>query len=134
MTPARLEEVTADADEARRVAAQAAAHLQSASLSGVDAESAYGLCYQAVLKAFIAVPLADGRRVTGGTRGHVLVLREAGARAGLAPELIDRLDAMRRSRHRVFYDAAEISQLELEGALRDAHAAVEAARTWLAAR
>jgi HEPN domain-containing protein len=134
VTPARVEDVAADVAEARRIAAQAGAHLESAGLAGVDSESAYGLCYQAVLKAFIAVLLADGRRVTGGTGGHVLVLREAGTRLELPDELIDRLDALRRARHRVFYDAAEVSRLELEGARRDARAAVEAARRWLAAR
>ncbi|HVE68792.1 MAG TPA: hypothetical protein VNB64_09455 [Solirubrobacteraceae bacterium] len=134
MTPARLEEVEADVAEARRVAAQAAAHLQSAAISGVDAESSYGLCYQGVLKGGIAVLLADGRRVTSGPGGHAIVLREAAARLGLTPELADRLDAMRRARHRVFYDAAEISELELEGARRDARATVDEVRSWLGRR
>ncbi len=134
MTPARLEEVTADAAEARRVAAQAVAHLESAAVPGVDAESSYGLCYQGVLKGCIAVLLADGRRVTGGPGGHAIVLREAAARLGLTPELADRLDAMRRSRHRVFYDAAEVSELELEGACRDARTTLDAAGSWLGRR
>jgi hypothetical protein len=134
MTPARLEEVAADLAEARRVAAQAAAHLDSASVDGVDAESSYGLCYQGVLKGCIAVLLADGRRVTSGPGGHAIALREAGDRLGLAQEVVDRLDAMRRARHRVFYDAAEISELELEGARRDARSTVDAVSAWLVRR
>ena len=120
MTRARLEDVAADLSEARRLAVQAGAHLESAGVSGVDAESAYGLCYQAVLKGGIAVLLARGQRVTGGTSGHVVVLREAAARLALPQDLADRLDAMRRARHRVFYEAIEVSQLELDGARRDA--------------
>jgi hypothetical protein len=134
MTPARLEKVHADLSEARRLAAQAEAHLASAAVSGVDAESAYGLCYQAVLKGCIATLLADGQRVTVGTRGHVVTLEGAGARLSLPGDLVDRLDAMRRARHRVFYDATEVSELELEGARRDARALLDALASWLAAR
>jgi hypothetical protein len=134
MTPARLEKVHADLPEARRLAAQAEAHFASAAVSGVDAESAYGLCYQAVLKGCIATLLADGQRVTGGTRGRVATLEGAGARLPLAADLMDRLDAMRRARHRVFYDAIEISELELEGARADARALLDAVAAWLAAR
>ncbi len=134
MNRARLEEVSADAGEARRLAAQAVAHLRSANVPGVDAESAYGLCYQAVLKGCIAVLLAHGLRATSGTSGHVVVLREAVARLGLPVDLADRLDAMRRARHRVFYDAVEVSQLELDGARRDAHAVVERASDALESR
>jgi hypothetical protein len=134
MTPARLEKVQADLREARRMAAQAEAHLASAAVSGVDAESAYGLCYQAVLKGCISALMADGQRVTGGIRGHAVKLEGAGARLSLAADLVDRLDAMRRARHRVFYDATEISELELEGARRDARALLDAVATWLATR
>jgi hypothetical protein len=134
MTPARLEKVQADLSEARRLSAQAEAHLTSAALSGVDAESAYGLCYQAVLKGCIATLLADGQRVTAGTRGHVVTLEGAAARLSLPGDLVDRLDAMRRARHRVFYDATEVSELELEGARRDARALLDALASWLAKR
>jgi hypothetical protein len=131
---ARLEEVVADAGEARRLVAQAAAHLRSANVPGVDAESAYGLCYQAVLKGCIALLAADGLRATSGTSGHVVVLREAVARLGLPADLADRLDAMRRARHRVFYDAVDVSQLELDGARRDADTVVERVRDALERR
>lgn len=127
MTRARMEEVAADGPEARRLARQAEAHLRSAQAAGVDRESAYGLCYQAALKACIATLLARGRRVTAGTGGHVLILREATARLGAQRDLADRLDAMRRARHRIFYDAVEVSELELDGAREDAQSVVSAA-------
>jgi hypothetical protein len=133
VTRARVEEVVADVAEARRAAVQAEAHLASAAADGVDHESAYGLCYQAVLKGCIAVLLADGRRVTGGAGAHIVILTEATRRLGLAPDLADRLDAMRRARHRVFYDATEVSSLELEGARADAHALLGAALARLGA-
>jgi len=134
MTRARLEGVAPDPAEARRLAAQATAHLHSAGVAGVDAESAYGLCYQAALKACIAALLAAGQRVTGGTGGHVLILREAASRVEAPADLADRLDAMRRARHRVFYDAVEVSGIELEGARRDARDLLDRVLAWLERR
>jgi HEPN domain-containing protein len=126
MTRARVEQVTPDPDGAGQLAAQARVHLRSAAVVGVDAESAYGLCYQATLKALIAALASTGHRVTGGTSGHVLIVRDAGRRLGLASDLVDRIDAMRRARHRVFYEAVDITELELEGALRDAALVLDA--------
>ena len=45
---------------------------------------------------------------------------------GLDRPLADRLDDMRRARHRVFYEFTEVSQLELEGALADAETLLRA--------
>lgn len=133
MTGARVEEVVPDVVEARRAIVQAEAHLSSAAADGVDAESAYGLCYQAVLKSCIGVLMADGRRVTGGAGAHIVILAEATTRLEVAGDLADRIDAMRRARHRVFYDATEISALELEGARADARALLDATLARLAA-
>jgi uncharacterized protein (UPF0332 family) len=128
LTGARVEAVEPDPEVARRTLDQACSHLRSARVEGVDAESAYGLAYQAALKAMVAALLFDGQRVTSGTGGHVVILREAAKRLALDPKLVDRLDHMRRTRHRVFYDIAEISGLEIEGALADADTLLEAAR------
>ncbi|HEX2161528.1 MAG TPA: HEPN domain-containing protein [Thermoleophilaceae bacterium] len=127
MTRAKVREVEPDSVAAAELIAQARAHLDSARLAGIDAQSAYGICYQAALKAMVAALLADGRRVTSGAGGHIVTIQEAEARLALDPTVSVRIDHMRRTRHRVFYDGHEVSELELEGALADAEAVVAAA-------
>lgn len=127
MTRAKLQRVEPDRVAASELIAQARAHLESARIAGVDAQSAYGIAYQATLKAMVAALIANGQRVTGGTNGHLVTIREAGDRLGLDPAAATRIDHMRRTRHRVFYDGDEVSELELEGALADAEAVVAAA-------
>ena len=61
-----------------------------------------------------------GRRVTAGEAGHMVLIGEARIRIGGEETLFDRLDRMRRTRHRVFYEVDEVSQIELDGARRDA--------------
>ena len=127
MTRAKVQEVVADPMAASDLVAQARAHLESARLDGVDAQSAYGIAYQAALKAMVAALLADGLRVGSGAGGHIVTIKEAGDRLDLDPAVSARIDHMRRTRHRVFYDGDEVSELELDGALADAVAVVAAA-------
>lgn len=49
-----------------------------------------------------------------------MLIREARGRLGGEQELFDRLDRMRRTRHRVFYEIDEVSSLELARAQQDA--------------
>lgn len=120
MTRSRIERVQPDADTAVRLLNQARRHLASAQAEGVDAESAYGLCYQAVLKALVATLTAAGKRASSGAGSHVVLLREAGRTLRLETALATRVDHMRRSRHGVFYEGDEISAAELRAALADA--------------
>lgn len=134
MTRARAEKVTADPAAARRLLDQARRHMTSARADGVDAESAYGLTYQAALKAMIAVLTADGVRVTSGAGGHMVTLRETGTRLELDSSSLKRVDRMRRTRRTVFYDAGEISTQELAQALSDAATVLAAAERFIEAR
>ena len=127
MTRAKVQKVEPDRVAAAELIAQARAHLESARLEGVDAQSAYGIAYQAALKAMVAALLAGGLRVGSGAGGHIVTIREAGERLGLDPAVASRIDHLRRTRHRIFYDGDEVSELELEGALADAEAVVAAA-------
>jgi uncharacterized protein (UPF0332 family) len=127
MTRAKVQRVEPDRVAAAELIAQARAHLESARLDGIDAQSAYGIAYQAALKAMVAALLADGLRVGSGAGGHIVTIERAGPQLDLDPAVASRIDHMRRTRHRVFYDGDEVSQLELEGALRDADAVVAAA-------
>ncbi len=120
MTGARVQSVEPDRDHAARLLAQGRKTFRSAHAPGVDAESAYALCYQALLKGMVAALLHSGTRITSGGGGHIVTIRETVALLGLDKPLADRLDDMRRARHRVFYEFTEVSELELEGALADA--------------
>ncbi len=122
-----MQPVEPDRVAASELIAQARAHLESARLKGIDAQSAYGIAYQAALKAMVAALLADGLRVGSGAGGHIVTIKEAGERLDLDPGVSSRIDHMRRTRHRVFYDGDEVSELELDGALADAEAVVAAA-------
>lgn len=127
MTRTHVQRVEADPLAAASLVEQASAHLRSARTEGVDAQSAYGLCYQAALKAMVAALLAAGQRVSSGAGGHVVTIREAESQLDLDRDVAARIDYMRRTRHRVFYDGDEVTELELEGALADAEAVVFAA-------
>lgn len=127
MTRAKTQRVEPDSAAAAELIAQARAHLQSARIDGVDAQSAYGIAYQAALKAMVAALLADGTRVTSGAGGHIVTIQQAQIHLDLDPAVSSRIDHMRRTRHRVFHDGDEVSELELQGALTDADAVVAAA-------
>jgi uncharacterized protein (UPF0332 family) len=127
VTRAKVQRVAPDRVAATELLAQARAHLGSARLDGIDAQSAYGIAYQAALKAMVATLLADGLRVGSGAGGHIVTIQQAGERLDLDPAVTSRVDHMRRTRHRVFYDGDEVSELELDGALADTEAVVAAA-------
>jgi uncharacterized protein (UPF0332 family) len=127
LSRAKVQRVEPDRVAAAELIAQARAHLDSARLDGIDAQSAYGIAYQAALKAMVAALLADGLRVGSGAGGHIVTIERAGTRLDLDPAVASRIDHMRRTRHRVFYDGDEVSQLELDGALGDAEAVVASA-------
>jgi uncharacterized protein (UPF0332 family) len=127
LTRAKVQKVEPDRAAATELIAQARAHLRSARLDGVDSQSAYGICYQAALKAMVAALLADGLRVGSGAGGHIVTIQQAETHLELDPDVSSRIDHMRRTRHRVFYDGDEVSELELEGALEDTRVVVAAA-------
>jgi len=127
LTRARLEPVEPDRVAAERLLARARASLEGAQLEGLNAEDGYGLCYQAALKAMIATLVAGGARVSSGAGGHVVLVDETSRRLSLGPEVTDRLHRMRRTRHGVFYEADEVSAVELQAALDDATSLVQAA-------
>ena len=102
--------------------------LLAAELAGLLGPAALeALAYQAALKARIASLLAQGQRVSSGSGGHVVIIREGARALGLDQELSTRLDRMRRTRHATFYDLDEVSAAMVKSALADTAAVVEAA-------
>lgn len=127
MARAEVDVVRPDQRAAVALIQQARRQLQSALVEGVDAESSFGLSYQATIKALTGALIAVGRRVTAGESGHLVLIREARGRLGGDEALFDRLDRMRRTRHEVFYEVGEVSRRELDLAQRDARALIDLA-------
>jgi len=124
---ARVEAIPADLNEVDRRLSQAAAHLMSADSAEIDPESAYILLYSAIHKALSAALLADGRRVTSGTRGHQVLIQEARALLGQEhSRLLDRLDRARRKRNRIAYETDEIGDQELDAMKESARRTLDA--------
>jgi hypothetical protein len=114
LSPANVDLVPPDFDEADVRLEQARRHQAGARLDGIDNESSYILLYSAVHKAASAALLAAGRRITAGDDAHVLLLRETRRLLGREHTgLIDRLDRARKQRHRVAYETQEIGQAQL---------------------
>ena len=127
MTRARVEGIAADPAAAVGLLDQARRQLVDAESPALSPESSYTLAYQAALKALIASLLAQGQRVSSGSGGHVVIIREGARALGLDQELSTRLDRMRRTRHATFYDLDEVSAGMVKSALADTAAVVEAA-------
>ncbi len=127
MTRARVEGVAADPAAAVRLLEQARRQLADAESPALSPESSFALAYQAALKTLIASLLAQGERVSSGSGGHVVIVREGTRALGLDRELSTRLDRMRRTRHATFYDLDEVSAAMVQSALADTAAVVEAA-------
>lgn len=125
MTRAKATDAPRDPAGAHRLLAQAHRTLASAALAGVDADSGYGLAYQAALKAVLALLRHSGRRVSSGSGGHVVTLREAERLLGDDGAIVRRVDRMRRARNQVVYDGEEVGEAERDQAIRDAGALIE---------
>jgi hypothetical protein len=113
---------------------QAAGHIASAGIEGVDPASAYILLYEGARKAIDAVLAAAGRRVTSGIGAHVKYLTEARSQLGSDhATLVARVDAARQIRHDVSYRSRSVTQSEIEGVRAAARETLEVARTRIAA-
>jgi len=124
---ATVEERKPDVNEATRRFTQAMKHAQSADRC-VDNESGYILLYAAVHKAFGAVLVSIGLRVTAGDRGHAVLIQEAKKHLGKEHvQLLSRLDRARRKRNEVAYETAQIANDELATMKKDTLTALGAA-------
>jgi hypothetical protein len=126
----RLQEITADVNEAADLLSHAEAHLVSARMIGAsDPEGAYQLVYDAMRKSVNADMLARGLRARSDRPGaHAAVVAYAEeALAGVADgEALANLDRMRRSRNRTEYGAGAVTRSQLEADLGHAEAIVRA--------
>ena len=121
-----------DLELARRLLDQAERHLASAAIDGVDADSRFGMLYDAARKSADAVMKAKGRRVTQGTGHHIVFLAEAKA---LLPKeyesFVTRVEAARSIRNAMEYRAREVTDLELRELTEAAGGILGAAREYV---
>ena len=85
----------------------------------IDAETAYQIAYEAMLKASLALMLSHGQRPRVQLGHHIAIIEFAQRHLspGLAP-IFALFDRMRRKRNEAFYDIALISDTEAEEAVR----------------
>lgn len=85
----------------------------------VDAEAAYQIAYEAMLKASLALMLSHGERPRVQLGHHIAIIEFAQKHLGSTPVGIFALfDRMRRKRNNAFYDLALISDTEAEEAVK----------------
>ena len=109
VNPKQVRDYLADA---RKKAASARKNLK------IDAEVAYQVAYEAMLKASLALMLSHGQRPRVQLGHHIAII--AFAQKHLDPTLastFDLFDRMRRKRNAAFYDIALISDTDAEQAV-----------------
>lgn len=131
----RIEEVPADVGTARAILEEAERHLSSADrIAATDPNGAYALLYDAARKAVSAHMLASGYRATNAPGAHrTVVLYAESELADEAPEHVDHLDRMRRTRNRSEYGVRVFGEAEIRNDLEHASGVVSAVRQELGA-
>lgn len=101
----------------------------------IDAETAYQISYQAMLKASLALMLSHGQRPRVQLGHHVAIIEFA--QKHLDPGLVATFalfDRMRRKRNDAFYDIALITDAEAENAVKTAEEYLQAVDADIAIR
>lgn len=121
-----------DLELARRLLDQADRHIASATIPGVDADSRFGMLYDAARESADAVLKSKGRRVTQGSGHHIVFLAEA---KRLLPSdraaLVTRIEAARSIRNAMEYRVREVTQNEVSEVRDAAIKLVAAARAFV---
>jgi hypothetical protein len=132
---ARAVDAPPDLALARRLLDQAERHLKSAAIRGVDADSRFGMLYDAARKSADAVMRAEGRRVTAGTGHHSVFLAEAKRLlASDKASVLTRVEAARSIRNAMEYRAREVTELEVAELSDAAAMLLVAARVFVEAK
>jgi hypothetical protein len=117
---------------AHRLLEQAERHLASAAISGVDADSRFGMLDDAARKAADATMRAAGRRVTQGAGHHIVFFAEAKRLLpGAQSPLITRVEGARAIRNGMEYQGREVTDTEVQDLAEAAAQLVGAAREYV---
>ena len=101
----------------------------------IDAEAAYQIAYEAMLKASLALMLSHGERPRVQLGHHIAIIEFAEKHLASAPAgIFSQFDRMRRKRNNAFYDLALISDTEAEEAVKVSEEYLKLVSTDLAAR
>jgi uncharacterized protein (UPF0332 family) len=85
----------------------------------IDAEAAYQIAYEAMLKASLALMLSHGERPRVQLGHHIAIIEFSEKHLASAPAgIFAQFDRMRRKRNNAFYDLALISDTEAEEAVK----------------
>jgi uncharacterized protein (UPF0332 family) len=87
----------------------------------IDAETAYQIAYEAMVKASLALMLSHGQRPRKQLGHHIVIIEFAKNNLTGGPaEIFTLFDRMRRKRNQAFYDIAVISDTEAQEAVATA--------------
>ncbi len=128
----QIEAEQANDDEVRAMWGKAARSLQSSSIAGLDADSAFTLGYQGALQAATAIVRAAGYRVRGEGHHHHTFAAVAALNLGDLSEAARQLNVIRQQRHGAVYDWASSTRERDLAALRSATTRlIEHGKRWL---
>jgi hypothetical protein len=131
-TRAKAADAPQDLPLAARLLDQAARHIASAKIDGVDRDSRYAMLYDAARKAADAVMRAKGRRVTQGTGHHIVYLAEAKRLLDAELETVwAKVQAARSIRNDMEYRGREVTELEVAELATASEQLVVAARAYV---
>jgi len=87
----------------------------------IDAEAAYEIAYEGIVKGSLTLMLSYGERPRSQPGHHVVISEYCRSRLGKAyGPLLDVVDRMRRKRNQAFYDLGNITRKEAEDAVATA--------------
>jgi uncharacterized protein (UPF0332 family) len=87
----------------------------------IDAEAAFQIAYEAMIKGSLALMLSHGQRPRKQLGHHIAIIEFAQKHMPTAkPGIFSLFDRMRRKRNDAFYDVAIVSDSEAEEAVRTA--------------
>jgi uncharacterized protein (UPF0332 family) len=87
----------------------------------IDAEAAYQIAYEAMIKASLALMLSHGQRPRVQLGHHIAIIEFAQKHLpGASTKLFSLFDRMRRKRNNAFYDIALVSDTEAKEAVTTA--------------
>jgi uncharacterized protein (UPF0332 family) len=120
MTRTKLQQV--NASQVRQFLADARKRAIAAKKNlAIDAEAAYQIAYEAMIKGSLALMLSHGQRPRKQIGHHIVIIEFAKKNLAGGPTGIFALfDRMRRKRNEAFYDIALISDTEAQEAVATA--------------
>lgn len=129
-----LETITPSKQTIRRLLQGAARHIADAKVNAVSSETRFGAAYTAIrMLADLGLHAHGYRTLTSKPGHHQTAIQTLPLSMGLEPQVIVRLDALRKQRNLTEYTGETIPESAVEECLSRAEALYGTAAAWLTA-